>query len=123
MRLFLSVFLAASALAQKSDPPAFDAASVKINPQFSLDNRATTLNTVDTTPGSLTIRNFNLAMIVAWAHHVQRPQVSGPAWIESQRYDIFANPSSSRHRSFQVFLTSQLGQVSSAQRAIFKTAM
>jgi uncharacterized protein (TIGR03435 family) len=90
MRLFLSVFLAASALAQNSAPPAFDAASVKINPQFSLDNRATTLNTVDTTPGSLTIRNFNLAMIVAWAHHVQRPQVSGPAWIESQRYDIFA---------------------------------
>jgi hypothetical protein len=33
------------------------------------------------------------------------------------------SPSSSRHRSFQVFLTSQLGQVSSAQRAIFKTAM
>jgi len=113
MRLFLPVFLAASALAQNSAPPAFDAASVKINRQFSLDNRATWLNTVDTTPGSLTIRNFNLAMIVAWAY----------PWVESQRYDIFANPSSSRHRSFQVFLTSQLGQVSSAQRAIFKTAM
>ena len=90
MRFILSVFLAASAFAQKSDPPAFDAASLKINPQFSLDNRATWLNTVDTTPGSLTIRNFNLAMIVAWAYHVQRPQVSGPEWIESQRYDIFA---------------------------------
>ena len=90
MRLFLPVFLAASALAQNSAPPAFDAASVKINPQFSLNNRATWLNTLDTTPGSLTIRNFNLAMIVAWAYHVQRPQVSGPAWIDSQRYDIFA---------------------------------
>jgi len=80
MRLFLPVFLAASALAQNSAPPAFDAASVKINRQFSLDNRATWLNTVDTTPGSLTIRNFNLAMIVAWAY----------PWVESQRYDIFA---------------------------------
>jgi len=90
MRLFLPVFLAASALAQNSDPPAFDAASVKINPQFSFDNRATWLNMVETTPGSVTIRNFNLAMIVAWAYRVERQQVSGPAWVESQRYDIFA---------------------------------
>ena len=86
----MSVFLAASALAQNSDPPAFDAASVKIDPQFSFDNRATWLNTVDTTPGSLTMRNFNLVMIVAWAYHVERQQVSGPAWVESQRFDVFA---------------------------------
>jgi uncharacterized protein (TIGR03435 family) len=90
--IFVFVFLAASAFAQNSAPPAFDAASVKINQQFSLDNRATWLNTVDTTPGSLAIRNFNLAMILAWAYHVQRQQISGPAWIDSQRYDIFAKP-------------------------------
>ena len=36
------------------------------------------------------MRNVNLTMIVAWAYNVQRPQVSGPDWINSQRYDVFA---------------------------------
>ena len=88
--ILLFVFAAASALAQDSAPPAFDVASVKINPQFRQDNRTTWYPTIDTSPGSLTMRNVNLTMIAAWAYDVQRAQISGPAGMDSERYDIIA---------------------------------
>jgi uncharacterized protein (TIGR03435 family) len=88
--VFLFVFAAASALAQDSAPPAFDVASIKASSQFSPENRVTWLSKIDTSPGSLTMRNVNLTMIVAWAYDVQRPQVAGPAGMDSERYDIFA---------------------------------
>ena len=86
----LFVFSAVSALAQQSAPPAFDVASIKINSQFSQDNRSTWRSTIDTSPGSLTMRNVNFTMIAAWAYDVQRPQIAGPAGMDSQRFDIFA---------------------------------
>ena len=36
------------------------------------------------------MRNVNLTMIAAWAYDVERPQISGPAGMDYQRYDIFA---------------------------------
>ena len=88
--IIVSVFLALSALAQNPAPPAFEVASVKINQQFRQEDRATWLRSMDTSPGSLTFRNVNLTMIVAWAHHLQWPQIVGPAGMDSQRYDIQA---------------------------------
>ena len=89
----LFVFLAASALAQDAAPPAFEVASVKMNPGFSQADRATWHNTIDHSPTSLTMRNVDLAMAVAWAYHVQRAEVFGPGWIDSTRYDILAKTS------------------------------
>jgi uncharacterized protein (TIGR03435 family) len=82
--------LASSAAAQTRAPLAFEVASVKINQEFSQDNRATWRPTIDTKPGSLTMRNVNLTMIVAWAYDVQRPQVAAPEWTNSVRYDVLA---------------------------------
>ena len=106
VRTLLFLF-AATALAQNA---AFDVASVKINQQFSMDNRGTWRSSIDTNPGTLTMRNVNLTMIVAWAYDVQRPQISGPAWINSQRYDIVAKaagpaPERELRRMLQTLLT------------------
>ena len=75
--------LAASGLAQTSRP-AFEVASVKLNQQFSQ------AETVDTSPGTLTMRSVTLITAMMWAYRLQAPQISGPGWLDSQRYDIFA---------------------------------
>jgi uncharacterized protein (TIGR03435 family) len=90
MRLILVTAVALSAAAQAPTPPTFDVASVKINKDFNSANRATWASRITAVPGSLTMRNVNMTMIVAWAYHVQRPQVSGPSSMDSQRYDIAA---------------------------------
>ena len=84
----LFVFLAASAVAQIPAPPAFDVASVKINPQFNPNNRSTALASETIHPGSVAQHNFTLTMLVAWAYDLQRPQVAAPDWAESVRYDV-----------------------------------
>jgi len=92
MRLILvGVFLAVSAAAQNPAPPAFEVASVKINPQFRQGDRATWVPfRLETSPGRLTIQNYSLRMAAAWAYHVQYSQIAGPDWIDAVRYDIFA---------------------------------
>jgi len=86
----VSVLLASSALAQTPAPLTFDVASVKINAEYSQANRNTWQSSIKSSPGSVTMRNVNLTMITAWAFHVQRPQVSGPQWLDDNRYDISA---------------------------------
>lgn len=91
MRLsLLSALLAISAAAQTTAPPAFDVASVKLNADFNAGNRATWASKINPSPGSLTMRNVNVTMMVAWAWHVQRAQVSGPSSMNDYRYDIVA---------------------------------
>jgi uncharacterized protein (TIGR03435 family) len=85
--ILLSVFLACSALAQNPAPPAFEVASVKISPTFQQGDRSMHM---DRSPGSLTFRNMNLTMLIAWAHHLQWPQIVGPAGMDAQRYDVLA---------------------------------
>ena len=80
----LFALLAASALAQKPAPPAFEVASVKINP----DPSAPTA--IETAGNSLTIRNLTMRRLLALAYNIQWPQVDGPAWIDTERYDILA---------------------------------
>jgi len=91
MRLtFVPALLALSAAAQIPAPPAFEIASVKINNDFNTGNRGTWASKITAVPGSLTMRNVNMTMLVAWAWHVQRPQVTGPSAMDGQRYDILA---------------------------------
>jgi uncharacterized protein (TIGR03435 family) len=89
----LSALLAASAFAQNAAPPAFEVASVKINEQFRQDDRSTWQTALQTPGDKLTMRNLTMRTILAWAYNVQWPQIAGPAWIDSGRYDIFAKAS------------------------------
>ncbi len=97
MRNFALTLLAAPALlchAQTPAPPAFDVASVRAsqgggegrggrgNP-FRRDN-------IQVSPDSVIMRNNSLKSTIAWAYAVKDFQVTGPDWLETQRFDIVA---------------------------------
>lgn len=90
MRTFPLLLLAVSAFAQGQAPLGFEVASVKIDQQFSEADRSTWTAKMDTSPGRVTMLNINLGWVVAWAYDIQRPQVAGPPWFNSVRYDIVA---------------------------------
>jgi uncharacterized protein (TIGR03435 family) len=85
-----SVFLAASALAQTAPPPAFEVASVKINEPFlGRDNRWR--GSIQTAPGSLTMRRVTWLTMLTWAWQIHVPQIAGgPSWLEIETYDVVA---------------------------------
>jgi len=69
--------------------PAFEVASVRAGTSgriFSPDMLPTTVSAAD----SLMMRNMTLRGAVAWAYHVMDYQVTGPEWIQLQRYNISA---------------------------------
>jgi uncharacterized protein (TIGR03435 family) len=84
-KLALSFALAASVLAQKPAPPAFEVASIKVNRQQPFMNAELRVS-----GDTLTIRNRNLRAIAGWAYQLQWSQIDGPSWIDSDRFDIIA---------------------------------
>lgn len=88
--IWLCAFLAGSALAQSPAPAAFEVASVKINPSYRQDDPSTWRPVITLNSGNLTIRNATLRVIAAFAYDIQRPMVTGPAWLDTERYDIAA---------------------------------
>jgi len=83
--LLLSVItLAPSTLAQ---PPVFEVASIRSHkPAAAVEGR----ESIDSVPGSLTIRNASLNACIKWAYLVRDYQISGPAWLTAEKYDITA---------------------------------
>jgi uncharacterized protein (TIGR03435 family) len=69
---------------QAANPPAFDAASVKVN------NSSSGHTSVHTGPGSITMSNVTLRLCLTRAYGITDPQVFGPAWMDTDRYDIVA---------------------------------
>lgn len=78
-------------------PPAFEVASVRVS-QIGESGQGGhgglgdvfRRQNVQVTPDSLTMRNISLKSSIAWAYHVMDYQVSGPDWLQSQRYDMIA---------------------------------
>jgi uncharacterized protein (TIGR03435 family) len=90
MRAFaVFILLAGSAVAQTPSPLVFDVASVKINEPFlGHDNRWQ--GTIETSPGSLTMRKVTWLDMLTWAYRLQVAQIAGPSWFELETYDVFA---------------------------------
>ena len=87
--------VALSALSgQESTAPTFEVASVKRN-NTSEPGRQGALfrENINTTDGSVTLRNVTLNSCIKWAYGLQDPQISGPDWITVERYDIVAKSS------------------------------
>lgn len=85
---------ALAAFAQTSGRPAeFEVASVKVN-TVGANEAWRGRENVGNTPASLTMQNVRLRTAMAWAYRVQGAQISGPTWLESERYDIFAKAAS-----------------------------
>src|SRR3954470_13206690 len=91
-----SVLLGAVELLSGQPPtaPTFEVASVKRN-NTSEPGRQGALfrENINTTQGSVTLRNVTLNSCIKFAYGLQDPQISGPDWITSERYDIVAKSS------------------------------
>jgi uncharacterized protein (TIGR03435 family) len=45
---------------------------------------------IEVSPGSVTMRNVRLTSCIMWAYQVQDYQISGPGWLNTERFDIVA---------------------------------
>ena len=94
MRVVLTAgYLIASAcvFGQTADP-AFEVASVKASPPAAMGMRIQP-NAITASPGGVTMLNTSFKAVVQWAYHLQAIQVTGPDWVDSNRYDIVAKAS------------------------------
>jgi uncharacterized protein (TIGR03435 family) len=87
--LTLILFAATTAFGQSADAPtpAFDVASVKVS-QPGADGGLRGRGNTQVSPGTVTMRNVSLKAAIRWAWHVTEYQVTGPDWLDSQRYEI-----------------------------------
>jgi uncharacterized protein (TIGR03435 family) len=77
------VLLSVSAFSQA--PPAFEVADVKAN------KSGETRMAVDMQPGGkLVMHNVPMRVLIMFAYHLRAEAVSGPAWLDSERYDVIA---------------------------------
>jgi len=81
------VLVTGSVLAQAAPPPAFEVASVRPVRQ---EDQGNGYRNVETSPDTLRMRIVSLTAMIEWAYGIQVPQISGPNWLDSQIYDVFA---------------------------------
>jgi uncharacterized protein (TIGR03435 family) len=81
------VFLATSLSGQS-----FEVASIRVNKDDQSGVAGKRIS-IETSPGSLVMRNVTLISCIRWAYDVHDYQiVGGPDWRNSERYDIIAKP-------------------------------
>ncbi len=85
--LLLAATAAYAQTAPASDAAAFDAVSVKpAKPARGMDG----MPSIKATPGMVVVRNTNIKGVIAWAYRVTDAQVTGPDFLDSERFDIIA---------------------------------
>src|SRR5580658_5581293 len=87
----LSIFSACGAFGQPAAaPPAFEVASVKANAAGTGEGLGRGREIITPSPAGVTMKNVHLKSVIEWAYHLQAIQISGPAWLDDNRYDIVA---------------------------------
>jgi uncharacterized protein (TIGR03435 family) len=71
----------------QSAPPAFEVASVKPAPPMTGNKLQVSLGG---DPGRVNYSNVTLKIVMTRAYGVKTHQISGPAWLDSERYDLVA---------------------------------
>jgi uncharacterized protein (TIGR03435 family) len=71
----------------QTTPPAFEVASVKASKQA---GEASRRERVASQPGSLIMANVRFTKLMQWAYRVQDYQITGPGWINDERFDVVA---------------------------------
>src|ERR1700730_786254 len=84
----LALFMSYGAYGQTATPPAFEVASVKPNPSGDPHSSSHTNN------GSVVMRNVSLKQLVETAYDVKDYALSGPDWLDTERFDITAKAAS-----------------------------
>jgi uncharacterized protein (TIGR03435 family) len=84
--------IGAQSLQQTVAPlPTFDVASVKrTRLTASSGSEDESRASITVTKGSLIIRNYNLRDCIEWAYRLKNYQILGPAWLNTEKYDISA---------------------------------
>ena len=82
--------LASSAFGQASTSPTFEVASVKQNTVGINEGPGHGPENLNRTPTSLSMENIRLSSALKWAYELQDFQISGPPWLQSDRYNILA---------------------------------
>ena len=85
-RAVCGLVLASLALAQNTNP-SFEVASVKPAAPSSDENLSVSMSRG---PGRISYTNATLKSLIAHAYQVKEHQVSGPDWIDSERFDVNA---------------------------------
>lgn len=88
MQTFAQVLFAL--VATQTVVPQFDVATVKPSSLAGSREERTSEPAVTNSPSSLSMSNVSLASCIQWAWDVRFDQVSGPAWIREDRFDIRA---------------------------------
>jgi uncharacterized protein (TIGR03435 family) len=93
VRIYFAILLATSVLGQTVEsPPAFEAASVKLNTGSAMYFNAG--------PGRIEMRSYTLKMLIFMAYGVRDYSLSGPDWLDSVKLDVVAKlPASAASRS------------------------
>jgi uncharacterized protein (TIGR03435 family) len=89
-RTIATLVLIAARAAFTQTPPAFETASVKPNANHEVNGEGRPRASVNATPGYLAVQNSTLSQYIQWAYGVQAFQVSGPSWIDAERFDVAA---------------------------------
>jgi uncharacterized protein (TIGR03435 family) len=79
----VALFACFACLAQPA-PPKFDVASIKPVVGGGM------LADVQTSPGSLTMRNQSLLFLLQWAYEMPPFQIEAPDWLNDNRFDVLA---------------------------------
>ena len=88
MRTILALtFSTCAVFGQTAAPPAFEVASIKAADPQPINQMRVGMNG---DAGRIAYSNVNLRDLITRAYEVKAPQVTGPAWIDTQRYDINA---------------------------------
>jgi uncharacterized protein (TIGR03435 family) len=83
----LFLIAASAALGQT---PAFDVASVKATVNGEVNGEGRPRGSINATPGYFAGQNSTLSQYIQWAYNVPPYQISGPAWLDDDRFDISA---------------------------------
>jgi uncharacterized protein (TIGR03435 family) len=106
------VFAWTAALGQSTDSPAFEVASVK--PAAAQEPGRGSVNSVrggpgSSDPGQVRYTNISLMNVLVRAYDVKPWQISGPAWLDMDRYDIAATvPPGATKEQFNLMLRNLL---------------
>ncbi len=81
----LIVFLSRGAFGQPTPPPVFEVASIKPAPPQAPGRVSTRMSA---NRGRLNYTNVSLRDVIGQAYHLQHGQISGPSWLDTERFDI-----------------------------------
>jgi uncharacterized protein (TIGR03435 family) len=103
----------AIALAQTPASPTFDVATVKAaapqQPGQMMMRQRGGPGSQD--PGQYSVENFSLSRLLMRAYGVQSYQITGPSWLESERFDVVAKiPAGTTEEQFRLMLQNLLAE-------------